>query len=310
MKKSGIGRSIFVVIFPVVLTCTTGERNNPCDISGSNYQGPSITIQPTNKTIIEGESATFSISAGGPSPQYQWQFNGVTIVGATYSSYTINSADFSKNGLYCCIVQNSAASETSDTVTLTVYPDSNRYNEGRIEQFDDNSKLWEFNDYATNKRKGTIQNGLFYLETDSNVASLRTKQLLTNNSMNYTIEVRAKYISGMDKSMFGIVFSSNESTWNNLCKFNIDDYGNFYISKYVDDVTQWLNYVTKKTKAINIGNFNTLTITRVSTDAYFYINGTWVYSLSNLNSFGSSIGLYTQYRQKVAFDYLMWMEQN
>jgi hypothetical protein len=45
---------------------------------------PSITAQPTNQTVIVGQSATFSVTAtGSPTLRYQWSFNGTNIVGAT-----------------------------------------------------------------------------------------------------------------------------------------------------------------------------------------------------------------------------------
>ena len=51
---------------------------------------PSISIPPVSQTICAGQSVTFSVTAAGTSPAYQWRKNGVNIGGATGSSYTIN----------------------------------------------------------------------------------------------------------------------------------------------------------------------------------------------------------------------------
>ena len=50
---------------------------------------PSITQHPSDQTVFENQSATFSVTATGSSPlSYQWQRDGADIAGATNSSYT------------------------------------------------------------------------------------------------------------------------------------------------------------------------------------------------------------------------------
>src|SRR6185437_4430562 len=49
-----------------------------------------------------------------------WQFNTLTISGATDSSYTIASAQATDAGSYACVVTNMAGSVTSANATLTV----------------------------------------------------------------------------------------------------------------------------------------------------------------------------------------------
>ena len=47
---------------------------------------PTITTQPVNQTVTAGQTATFTVVAGGTAPlSYQWQKNGVNIAGATAS---------------------------------------------------------------------------------------------------------------------------------------------------------------------------------------------------------------------------------
>lgn len=53
---------------------------------------PSIQTQPANQTITLGNPVTFNVGASGVfSLTYQWRRNGVNIVGATQSAYTIAS---------------------------------------------------------------------------------------------------------------------------------------------------------------------------------------------------------------------------
>ena len=94
----------------------------------NDQQSPQITTQPQNKTVTEGESATFTIEASGSEPlSYQWQAstdsgsNWKSIAGATSTSYEIvtTNTDMSDHQ-YRCVVTASGVSVVSDAATLTV----------------------------------------------------------------------------------------------------------------------------------------------------------------------------------------------
>ena len=82
---------------------------------------PSMSAQPTNFTVIQGNSASFYVTAAGTAPlSYQWRFNSVNIPGATNPSFTIGSADPTNAGLYSVWVTNIAGSILSSNAALTV----------------------------------------------------------------------------------------------------------------------------------------------------------------------------------------------
>jgi hypothetical protein len=83
---------------------------------------PSITSQPTSVSVTAGASASFSVSAAGTSPSYQWYKDGNAISGATGASHTISNAQASDAGSYSVLVSNSAGSVSSNAATLTVAP--------------------------------------------------------------------------------------------------------------------------------------------------------------------------------------------
>ena len=58
----------------------------------STVVAPAITTQPAAQTIAEGQTATFSVTATGTAPGYQWKKNGTDIPGATSSTYTTSAA--------------------------------------------------------------------------------------------------------------------------------------------------------------------------------------------------------------------------
>ena len=83
---------------------------------------PTITTQPVNQTVTAGQTATFTVVAGGTAPlSYQWQKNGVNIAGATVTSYTTPATATTDSGsTFRVVVSNTAGTVTSSAATLTV----------------------------------------------------------------------------------------------------------------------------------------------------------------------------------------------
>jgi hypothetical protein len=82
---------------------------------------PIITSQPSATSIIVGGSALFSVSVSGTSPfSYQWKKDGVSINGATSSSYIITGASTKDAGNYSVTVTNSSGSVSSSSALLIV----------------------------------------------------------------------------------------------------------------------------------------------------------------------------------------------
>ncbi|HYS07657.1 MAG TPA: Ig-like domain-containing protein [Myxococcales bacterium] len=84
---------------------------------------PSISTQPSNQTVDDGQHASFSVTVAGTSPAFQWRKNGADIAGATSSSYTLVAATLADNGTkFSVVAANSAGSVVSSDATLTVHP--------------------------------------------------------------------------------------------------------------------------------------------------------------------------------------------
>jgi hypothetical protein len=132
MKKNRICRAIFAFVLSMMLMCTTGERNNPCDSGGSNYQGAIVTTRipttdPDNATITEGQSISFSVAVKGNNVQYQWWKDGVEITNANSATFAISAAKTSQSGKYRCFVWNDWGADVSLERTLKVNPSITTY---------------------------------------------------------------------------------------------------------------------------------------------------------------------------------------
>lgn len=90
-------------------------------ISTNSISAPYIITQPENQTVAEGATATFSVLAGGTAPlNYQWQFNGTNLSGATGDSLTLTNVSSANAGSYRVIVSNAVDVVASDFATLTI----------------------------------------------------------------------------------------------------------------------------------------------------------------------------------------------
>lgn len=92
-----------------------------------NQQGlggpPAITSHPVSQTVIEGNTATFSVSATGQTPlNYQWRFNGMNMVNATNATLTLTNAQLSQAGEYSIQLSNIFGALVSSNAVLTVTP--------------------------------------------------------------------------------------------------------------------------------------------------------------------------------------------
>ncbi len=82
---------------------------------------PAFTSQPQSRTVLQGDSATWTAAATGTAPlSYQWRFNGANLTGATGTIYTRLNALAADAGAYSVVVTNVAGSITSSNALLTV----------------------------------------------------------------------------------------------------------------------------------------------------------------------------------------------
>lgn len=84
---------------------------------------PTITTQPIDRDVTEGNSTSFSVVvAGSPTIRYQWYFNGTPLASsATSSTYSLTPT-LIQAGDYHVVVTNPAGSVTSRTAKLGVTP--------------------------------------------------------------------------------------------------------------------------------------------------------------------------------------------
>jgi hypothetical protein len=107
--------------FRCIVSNAVGADTSLDGVLTVNAAAPTITSYPSNQTVTEGKTATFTISASGLNIVYQWKRNDTLIANANSTSYTISVTSMADNGsLFSCVVGNLAGTVTSNSVVLTV----------------------------------------------------------------------------------------------------------------------------------------------------------------------------------------------
>jgi hypothetical protein len=84
---------------------------------------PLVHVQPASQTAPAGNTAIFTVGAGGTQPlSYQWIYNGNPIAGATSPSLGLTNVQTAQAGNYSVQVTNIIGSITSAVAVLTVGP--------------------------------------------------------------------------------------------------------------------------------------------------------------------------------------------
>ena len=111
--------------FTVVASNATGTVQSAAATLNVTAVAPSLVNDaPRTVSVVEGQPATFSVTARGSAPlSFQWRRNGAAVPGATSASYTLASTVAADNGaVFDVVVTNPAGSITSAPVTLAVTP--------------------------------------------------------------------------------------------------------------------------------------------------------------------------------------------
>ncbi|HTR40278.1 MAG TPA: hypothetical protein VMH87_01510, partial [Pseudomonadales bacterium] len=80
---------------------------------------PVVSTSPQAQTVDANTTTTFSVIASG-AQTYQWKFNGNIIIGATNSTYIIQSTSPTNAGIYTVVVANTSGPVTSAPAQLSV----------------------------------------------------------------------------------------------------------------------------------------------------------------------------------------------
>ena len=107
--------------YSVTVTNIAGSATSSNAVLTVTNAPPSISVPPQNQNVLAGQTATFSVTAGGTLPlNYQWQLGGTNISGATTNPFVLANVQQTNAGNYSVVITNLAGSVTSSVATLNI----------------------------------------------------------------------------------------------------------------------------------------------------------------------------------------------
>ena len=102
--------------------CNAAAAFGTAQVNITVSQPVAITTQPVGQSVCSGTSVSFSVTATGTGPTYQWRKGGVNISGATAATFTIANPVVADAGTYSVVVSGTSpcASVTSADAILNV----------------------------------------------------------------------------------------------------------------------------------------------------------------------------------------------
>jgi len=112
--------------YSLVASNPAGITSNSMTLTVSASDVPPNLIGPTDQTVVQNSSATFTATVSGlPLPTLQWRVNGADIPASTGTSLTVTNVQFSQNGfVYSLIASNSAGLATNSASLFVLVPPS------------------------------------------------------------------------------------------------------------------------------------------------------------------------------------------
>ena len=175
-----------------------------------------ITAQPASKTVTEGASAKFTVTAAGDGVKYQWQYRAsssgtwanTSATGATSAALTVDATASKKGYQYRCVVtdkygntlNSNAATLTVKTVLkITAQPTGKTVNEGTNAKFtvtaagDGLKYQWQYRASSTGTWANTSATG-------ATTATLTVEAALSKRGYQYRCNVTDQYGSSVSST--------------------------------------------------------------------------------------------------------------
>ena len=157
-----------------------------------------------------------------------------------------------------------------------------------FDEFKDNAKDWKFlTDTAT--WAGRIENGSLYWESKEKSAYFAQREIAINQSGNFEIEAKIKYVKGGNPATgFGLVWGKEGGRY---FIFQINANGSYSIDKYENgwqSIKDWT-----RSSAFTANDFNKLTLRKVGGVFTFFLNEELVCRAPFVPFFGPVAGVLT-----------------
>lgn len=165
------------------------------------------------------------------------------------------------------------------------------------DEFEDNRNAWNL---ESRHVELSIENGDFYLNNLSSSVLEKLKNFNFEVDGDYQIEIRLRFVRGSDLNGIGLTFGKDYT--NNEYNFYFNQNNQYKISQRYNHTTRDIKPWTHKE---SIGNYshNTLTVRKVGSRWYFFVNKEMVHACNSHPLFGDMFGFILGAKTAMEVDY-------
>lgn len=167
-----------------------------------------------------------------------------------------------------------------------------------FDEFENNTNSW---DMGQSMLQEEIRDGDFFIATLDDRAYTKRRSIPMNQTGNYEIEVRMRYVRGVEQSPMGLTFGRDVR--GNEYNFLFTPGGNFRIVEVRNmrayDLQGW-----QASGSLNRYSYNSLMVRKVAERWYFFINEELVAQIPARELFGTDFGFTIGGKMAIEVDYL------
>ncbi|OFY29083.1 MAG: hypothetical protein A2309_12630 [Bacteroidetes bacterium RIFOXYB2_FULL_35_7] len=171
-----------------------------------------------------------------------------------------------------------------------------------LDEFDDNHNQWEdqSKEFTINIKNGCLN---FKVFENGGKTKIRTITFFIDEKKDFELETSAKIVS--DQNPIQLCWGYDNASY---YSFILSPNGSFQISKYDKSRPSGNRYVDYtsyiKSNFIDNKNFNKITVRKVESQYYFFINENFILNLPFQSFFGNNLGFVVEENVSAEFDYL------
>lgn len=170
-----------------------------------------------------------------------------------------------------------------------------------VEEFTDNKNSWYLG-IKENVWFQNLQEGTLFFQSYESVPKEDCKEVFIDQNKDFEIELKIRLDKGIQNKFNGLQWGKS-ATEAKQFDFFFNGQGQFTIDKFVGGT--FTDFVpTKATKLINNYTYNTLTVRKVGSKYYFFLNQELVHSMPFEPFFGNGIGFQVAEKSSTQIDYL------
>ncbi|HAM97314.1 MAG TPA: hypothetical protein DCQ26_01780 [Marinilabiliales bacterium] len=195
--------------------------------------------------------------------------------------------------------------QTASSQILTIPEDYKTYQEDTkmplfIEDFTNNKNNWYLG-IRENVWFENLQEGTLFFQSFEDVPKEDFKEVVIDHVKDFEIELKIRLEKGIQNKFFGLQWGKS-ATEAKQFDFFFNGQGQFTIDKFTGTFTDFVPVTASK--LINNYTYNTLTVRKVASTYYFFINQQLVHKMPFEPLFGNGVGFQVAEKSSVQIDYL------